>query len=159
MHRKGINMKNNKGFTVVELLASFTLTMIIVVFLFEIVLELKNIYINESIKTESINKNAVVATAIHKLLDEPNLSNVSCSGSTCTITPSNKKIIIGNKTVTVGNQKFTYPEKTELQNLDIDIIPYVATTANHNIVKIRYDVVSGDLDKPIKFNYIYTYTS
>lgn len=152
-------MKNNKGFTVVELLASFTLTMIIVVFLFEIVLELKNIYINESIKTESINKNAVVATAIHKLLDEPNFSNVSCNGNTCTITPSNKTINIGNKTVTVGNQKFTYPDKTELQNLEIEVIPYVATTANHNIVKIRYDVVSADLDKPIKFNYIYTYTS
>ena len=39
---------NNKGFTVVELLASFTLTMIIVVFLFEIVLELKDVYSSDS---------------------------------------------------------------------------------------------------------------
>ena len=152
-------MKNNKGFTVVELLASFTLTMIIVVFLFEIVLELKNVYINESIKTESINKNAVVATAIHKLLDNPNLSSVSCSGNTCTITPSNKTINVGSKTVTVGNQKFTYPDKVTLQNISVETIPCTTSVFTHSIIKIRYDVVSADLDKPIKFNYIYTYTS
>lgn len=152
-------MKNNKGFTVVELLASFTLTMIIVVFLFEIVLELKNVYINESLKTEAINKNAVVATSIHKMLDDPNLSSVACSGSTCTITPGNKTINVGSKTVTVGNQKFTYPDKVTLQNIKLEIIPYTTTIANHNIIKIRYDVTSADLDKPINFNYIYTYTT
>lgn len=153
-------MKNNKGFTVVELLASFTLTMIIVVFLFEIVLELKNIYINETIKTESINKNAVVATAIHKLLDSPNLSNVQCSGTcTVTLTTGNKTINIGSKTVTVGNQKFTYPDKVTLKNIETEVIPYTTSLANYSIVKIRYDVTSADLDRPLKFNYIYTYTN
>ena len=36
---------NNKGFTVVELIAAFSITMIISVFFFEILIEVKDIFL------------------------------------------------------------------------------------------------------------------
>lgn len=67
---------NNKAFTVVELLASFTITMIILVFLLEILLEIKNIYYSSEIKTAVYNKNAIAASAINKRLNQYYIVNV-----------------------------------------------------------------------------------
>lgn len=67
---------NNKAFTVVELLASFTITMIILMFLLEILLEIKNIYYSSEIKTAVYNKNAIAASAINKRLNQYYIVNV-----------------------------------------------------------------------------------
>ena len=76
-------MKNNKGFTVVELLASFSLTMVIVVFLFEILIEIKNLYSEANTKTEVIQKQAVLINKIRNTFDTKELSGVICSKSEC----------------------------------------------------------------------------
>ena len=40
---------DNKGFTVVELIASFALTMVITIFLFEVLIEVKHVFADTSI--------------------------------------------------------------------------------------------------------------
>ena len=47
---------NNKAFTVVELIASFALTMVITVLLFEIVLQVKDIYQTQTVKSAIMEK-------------------------------------------------------------------------------------------------------
>ena len=44
-------MKKNKGFTVVELIASFALTMVIAAFLFEVLIDVKDVFAETNIKT------------------------------------------------------------------------------------------------------------
>ena len=51
----------NNGFTVVELIVSFSLTLVITVFLFQIVINLKNLYTNSVIKTELVNIQSLVS--------------------------------------------------------------------------------------------------
>ena len=57
---------NKKGFTVVELIVSFTLAMTISVFLFQIVINLKNLYTNSTIKTELINIQSLVSRQMNE---------------------------------------------------------------------------------------------
>lgn len=159
---------NNKGFTVVELLASFVLTMIIVVFLFEIVLELRNVYINETVRTEVINKNAVVASSVNKMLEDKPISSVSCTGASCNITvintntgaSENKSISVSGRTVTVDKQKIVFPDKVTLENVSLkqEKIP-TDINADNTIIKIGYKVKSADLDKDIEFDLVYSYMS
>lgn len=154
---------NNKGFTVVELLASFILTMIIVVFLFEIVLELRNLYLNESVKTASINENALVVNAIHNNLNGKIVTGSNCTGTKCTITHNEGSLVISvsGKTVTVGSQKFEYPEKANLQSVSLTKVGPVNTGAAgiNSYFKISYVINSADLDDDINFNYVYPYVN
>ena len=51
---------NNKGFTVVELIASFALTMVIAVFLFEVLIEVKDVFADTNIKTAIKQKSSII---------------------------------------------------------------------------------------------------
>ena len=55
-----------KGFTVVELIASFTLAIIIAVLMFQVVLVLKGIFTNSGLKTQLLNKQALISDNIYK---------------------------------------------------------------------------------------------
>ena len=68
--RKGNNM-NKKAFTVVELIASFALTMIISVFLFEVLLDVKDIYVETAVKTSIQQKIGIISKNIKKNLTHP----------------------------------------------------------------------------------------
>ena len=58
------NIKRN-GFTVVELIVSFSLTLVIAVFLFQIIINLKNLYTNSVIKTELVNMQSLISREIN----------------------------------------------------------------------------------------------
>ena len=105
---------NNKAFTVVELLASFTITMIILIFLLEILLEVKNIYYNSEVKTAVYNKNAIAASAINKRLNQYYIVNVltdeNLVKSYCTDAPENaENIAIGTIPSVAMNNLNTEP--------------------------------------------------
>ena len=155
---------NNKGFTVVELLASFVLSMTIVVFLFEIVLELRNIYINESEKTAVINTNSLVATAINDMLSIDSIVNASCTSDSCTVSfvSSPAKTISVNSNdniVTVDSRKFQYPASSTIETIDLENIGPLNTgiDANNAILKINFEISTLNTEKKIKFHYIYSY--
>lgn len=156
---------NNKGFTVVELLASFILTMIIVIFLFEIVLELKNVYVNESVKSETINKNAIVANSIEKLLESSTIGNVSCTGTSCAITfitdtgNHTKNINVNPTNIQIDKQKITFPSSIQISNINLQKKELTAPDliGDNSLIKIEYTLDSPELSKKIKFNYVYTY--
>ena len=56
---------NNKGFTLVELLVSFTLSMIIVIILFQLIINLKEVYMQIGLKTELLNKQNLMENKIY----------------------------------------------------------------------------------------------
>lgn len=63
-------MKNNKGFTLVEMLVSFTLSMILIIILFQLIINLKDIYMLSGIKTELLNKQYLMTNKIYSDLNE-----------------------------------------------------------------------------------------
>lgn len=151
---------NNKGFTVVELLASFTLTMIIVVFLFEIVLELKDVYTSDAIKTKILSQNALIATALNKKLNS-GIITASCSERDCGITYSDSTIDIIKVTtdkVIIGNQTFSMPENSYIMFADENYHIQSEQLGDNSYIKIAYTVGNDNLKKPIKFSYVYMYS-
>lgn len=63
-------MKNNKGFTLVEMLVSFTLSMVLIIILFQLIINLKDIYMLSGIKTELLNKQYLMTNKIYSDLNE-----------------------------------------------------------------------------------------
>ena len=58
-------MKNNKGFTLVEMLVSFTLSMILIIILFQLIINLKDVYMSSGLKTELLNKQNLMENKIY----------------------------------------------------------------------------------------------
>ena len=58
-------IKNNKGVTIVELIVSATLLFVILTFLFQIIIMLKEVYSSSGIKTEMLTKQALISKMIN----------------------------------------------------------------------------------------------
>ena len=76
-------MKNNKGFSLVELIVSFSLTMVIVVILFEIIVTMKNLYVSSVTKTELLNKQNIFTDYIYSDIENYGLNSVFVCGDNC----------------------------------------------------------------------------
>lgn len=76
-------MINKKGFTIVEMLVSFILSMIIIVIMFELILSLKNLYQTSGIKTELLNKQNLMTNKIYSDLIEKKVSIIGSCGFEC----------------------------------------------------------------------------
>lgn len=76
-------MKNNKGFSILELIVSFTLTMVIVVILFEIIVAMKDVYEKSVTKTELINKQNIFTDLIYNDINSYGLSALTACGNNC----------------------------------------------------------------------------
>ena len=61
-----MNLKNNSGFTIIELITSFSLTMVVLIFLFNIVVILKETYVDNSVKSELIINQSLLSTALNE---------------------------------------------------------------------------------------------
>ena len=66
----------NKGFTLVELIVSFALTMVIVFILFQLIITLKNIYTNNVVASDLILKQSSISEMINKDLVSGDLGDI-----------------------------------------------------------------------------------
>lgn len=76
-------MKNNKGFSILELIVSFTLTMIIVVILFEIIIFLKNLYEDSVTKSQLVSIQNRFTDYIYSDINDLGLAGISMCGDNC----------------------------------------------------------------------------
>ena len=151
---------NNKGFTVVELLASFALTMIIMVFLFEIVLQLKEVYVTNTLKTRILDKNAIVATTLNEKLSDTTSVNCFDYGS-CTFGSGSDfiKINESEKSIEIGGETIKYPDSVDSLDADFETEYLDISERETSILKIKYSIKSGYLNEPVAFNYVRTFIS
>jgi len=162
-------MKNNKGFTVVELLASFSLTMVIVVFLFEILIEIKNLYSEANTKTEVIQKQAVLINKIRNTFDTKELSGVICSKSECVFnfydySQTVLSINPESNTIVYDNSKYSFPAEVrfteygiETCNPENDLAKLEGHTAKNCYFKLHITISSSSLEKDYPINIVYPY--
>ena len=59
-------MKNNKGFTLVEVLVSLSLVAVIAIFLFQIIYLLRDIYVEKAVKIELYIQSSNLSNVINK---------------------------------------------------------------------------------------------
>lgn len=59
-------MKRKNGFTLVEIIVSFALTMVVVLFLFQLIITLKQVYTNNFVSSDLILKQSSISNMINK---------------------------------------------------------------------------------------------
>ena len=74
---------NKKGFTVIELIVSFSLVMIVVVILLQVVVLVKNLYVNAAIKTELLNKQAIMNRKVSEQFTNKDIKAAVRCGKGC----------------------------------------------------------------------------
>lgn len=76
-------MRNNKGFTLVELIASFALALTMMFFLFQIVITVRDLYVSSGVKTELLIRQSNLLKKIGTELNEKALATVTSCGDDC----------------------------------------------------------------------------
>lgn len=158
-------MKNNKAFTIVEMLVSFTLSMILVIIMFQLIINLKEVYMSSGIKTEMMNKKYLITNKIYNDLNKLKVSRIG----TCTdtekcinFTYSNgtvKKLIIDeiNKTLAYDNYIIKLNSNTNFGIIQIDT---EGSSIQKKLLNIKVPIYN-DSFKDIDFgiNIVYPYST
>ncbi len=142
-------MKNNKGFTLVEVVVSFSLIMIVMVYL------IKTIVVVSSEETDLVTEqqySVYQSTLLEKIYSDISVAadiTVSSNGNTITITskewvPNNKTISFDNNSITYDNTIYELPDNCEFKSTKYSIVKQ----ENYYIIKINIKV--NDKDKIMK---------
>lgn len=76
-------MKNNRGFTVVEMGVSFCLIFTVCILLFQVVLSLKELYIKSDVETTLLNKQGIILNKMYKDFKNKGVSLATSCGNSC----------------------------------------------------------------------------
>lgn len=142
-------MKNNKGFTLVEVVVSFSLIMIVMVYL------IKTVVVVSSEETDLVIEqqySVYQSTLLEKIYSDISVAadiTVSSNGNTITITskewvPNNKTISFDNNSITYDNTIYELPDNCEFKSTKYSIVKQ----ENYYIIKINIKV--NDKDKTMK---------
>ena len=147
---------NNKGFTVVELIASFALTMIITVFLFEVLIEVKDIFADAGTKSAIQQKFSIISKNIKNNLT--NGASVSCSGNTCSWNGNTLKIDQAGRKVVVNGQNFEMPDTVDIKSYNLNNSCYEGSVPPVNCyLKVQMTLTSGNLKQDYDYSVTYYY--
>lgn len=146
-------MKNNKGFTLVEVVVSFSLIMIVMVYL------IKTVVVVSSEETDLVTEqqySVYQSTLLEKIYSDISVAadiTVSSNGNTITITskewvPNNKTISFDNNSITYDNTIYELPDNCEFKSTKYSIVQQENYQENYYIIKINIKV--NDKDKIMK---------
>ena len=76
---------NRKGFTVVELVLSFSVSTIVIVLLFQLLISLKDLYNSSGIKTELFLKQSTISEKINSEFESKTIISVTDCGVDCIV--------------------------------------------------------------------------
>lgn len=144
-------MKNNKGFTLVEVVVSFSLIMVVMVYL------IKTIVVVSSEETDLVIEqqySVYQSTLLEKIYSDISVAadmTVSSNGNTITITskewvPNNKTISFDNNSITYDNTIYELPDNCEFKSTRYSIVS--DEDKSYYIIKINLKV--NDKDKTMK---------
>jgi len=159
-------MKKN-GFTTVELVISFSLAMAIAVFLFQIVLVLKDIYTEDGLKTQLLSKQALISNQINKKIKEKGLSSVTKCGDYCilfTYSDSSSEQLSVDKTknaFSFGNYMTDFPSGTRIGNVTVMVYnsPVIIEGHNNSIMVLEIPILNNNVKGNFNVTVVYQYIS
>ena len=142
-------MKNNKGFTLVEVVVSFSLIMIVMVYLIKTVVVISNEETDLVIEQQYSVYQSTLLEKIYSDLSVAADITVSSNGNSITITsnewiPKNKTISFNNNSIIYDNTIYELPDNCEFNSTRYSIVQQ----ENYYIIKINLKV--NDKDKIMK---------
>lgn len=159
---------NKRGFTVVELIASFTLTSLVVALLFEVLFVLKDLYSNSGIKTELLAKQSLISEKINNELTSKTLMLAMKCGDSCinfVFTDGTSSELSFDRKENIfkyGNYSTKLIKGSQYGNIDIstETVLSVEEGKNDSIVKINIPIYHKLLKREdYGINIVYQYDS
>lgn len=158
-------MKKN-GFTTVELIITFSLIGFILIFLFEVVVIVREAYISTGFRTELVNKQANISRIINKELSSRTITNIANCGNECInisfdngstakleIKREEKLFTFGNYTTELVNNSSFGSVFVETHN-----DPNVSNSKKNSILRINIPIIHELYkDEDFGINIVYLY--
>lgn len=156
---------NKKGFTVVELIISFSLTMAIAVFLFQIVIALKDLYNENGYRTQLLNKQAVIANQINRKMRDKGIRSVTKCGDYCILftyldsTTDQLTIDVSKNAFTFGNYMTILPTGTKVGNISVNVYnsPVMLSYHNDSIMVLDIPLTNTNIKGNFNVTAVYQY--
>lgn len=163
---------NKKGFTLVELLTSIVLSSTVLILLLQVLLTLKDLYINDSIKTELLIKKSNIVKRINSTFEESSIRtirNCDSNSNNCLkftlVNGSEYELSLDrtNKIIKFGSFNIKLINSSEIYN-DLDVCYFyntkstlIGSTAYNTGIRIRIPVKDNLLEEYFDMNIIYQY--
>lgn len=157
-----------KGFTIVELIVSFSLTMIVAVFLFQIIIILRNLYNNNAVKTELLNKQFVISDKLNTAIKSKGIYTINKCGSHCLnfiyTDGTGEQLLIdyNDNSFTFGEYKTKLPENSYFKNVSVNVVysPVFDESKNNAILYIDIPIYNDNLkSQNLGVNVVYQFNS
>ncbi|MDD3187250.1 MAG: glycine-rich protein [Bacilli bacterium] len=156
---------NQKGMTMVELIVSFSLAAVIALFLTEVILFLKDAYVNNGIKTEVISKQTLISERINTLFNSKRISYAESCGDSCVNvsfddgTTSQISFDKASNSVVVGSYTTRLPDSCIIGDVTIGTVYLGNDTGNFDSIFQIYVPITNSIliDKTFDIDVIYQY--
>jgi len=158
---------NKKGFTLVELIVSFALSIVVVIYIFNVVLMIKDLYITKGIKTNLLLKQSEIATMIEDSFLEKELTLFTVSNEEVEFLYDDlsTKILTYNKEenyIEFDNKRVYLETGAEIGNFSFkdDVIVEKVTDQSYNsILSLKLPVVHNYIEGDYGINIVHLYNS
>lgn len=159
-------MKNNKGFTLIELIASFVLALTIMFFLFQVVIVVKELYVSSGLKTEMMIKKANMEKQIGLDFTDLGIKQIVTCGTDCytftygDLTTKELKVDRTGNTITYGDYQIAMMDGSTIGEYKItqNTVSGVGTGKNNTIVVIEIPVTNKTIaDRNFGIRMVYQY--
>ena len=155
-----------KGFTVVELIVSFSLTIVIAILLFQLIINLKRLYDNSILKTELVNIQSIVSREINDKFLNNKIIDIDFCGNNCwrfvyednssdelKIDNENEKIEFGNYTTKLDNGSYIKDFSVNVSNSG-----NFSSSANNSNLLINISLTNDSFkNQTIDINVVYQF--
>lgn len=149
-HRRKQNL-DQRGFTVVELVVSFALAMIVIVFLFQVLIQVKELYVSGVIKTELLTKQTNITKTISDDLSNKKILYATNCGEYCLNftfednTTKQLKVDKTNKVIRYGNYATKLADGSKIGEMHVTTetpmtSPTAAMMGNNSFIRIDIPV-------------------
>lgn len=171
-NRKLIELKkmNNRGFTVVELVVSFALTMIVVIFLFQVVVQIKELYISSGIRTGLLSKQAIITKTISDDISNKKILYATNCGEYCINftfegdETKQFKVDVNNKTIRYGSYATKLVTGSKFGDFRVSTETPVMTGSgaalnNNSFIQINIPIKHHLFDEDFGIHLVYQYNN
>lgn len=151
-------MKKN-GFTLIEMAVSFCLVAAVSILLFQIIANMKELYLSGDVKTTLLNRQAIMTKKIYDQLNEDSLTSVTNCGSECYqfqfSSGESAKFQIDRErgTISYGNYQIIYGKGSSLGSLEVFQQSYGGNSILNIVLPITNKLVQGDYGIQILVQY------
>lgn len=167
-----IHFLKKSGFTLVEMITSFTLASIMVTLLFSVVLNIKNIYSTSAVKTEMLIEQANLSKKMNQVIKDNNITSYSiCVDDDYDIcyefihtSGTTYKLLINtiDNVITFDNYTYKLGNNSSIGNVEVSVetLAEISEEYNNSFLNIKIPIYNSNLEKEdLGINLVYPFNS